>query len=140
MGPVGPTPPPRAVGKGLELAVVGERAVFTVSSVVQPRVTIEAAEGNIEAHIQSPKPGEYTVSYVPKWVGTYDVIIGIGPHDVTLFCQKKKQLINGGLFVSVARITFQTERHRSGWGETDRWLGSVFRRTGPDFPSCQIGI
>ncbi|XP_048520685.1 filamin-A [Dendroctonus ponderosae] len=82
VGPVGPTPPPRAVGKGLEHAQVGERATFTVSSVVQPRVTIEAVEGNIDAHIQSPKPGEYTVTYMPKWVGTYDVIIGVGPNDL----------------------------------------------------------
>ncbi|XP_066251149.1 filamin-A isoform X1 [Euwallacea similis] len=82
VGPVGPTPPPRAVGKGLESAKVGERATFTVSSVVQPRVSIEAAEGNIEAHIQVPKPGEYTITYVPKWVGTYDIVIGIGPNDL----------------------------------------------------------
>ncbi|XP_050306612.1 filamin-A isoform X2 [Anthonomus grandis grandis] len=82
VGPVGPTPPPRAVGKGLEFAKVGEKATFTVSSVIQPRVSIEAVEGNIEAHIQSPKPGEYTVTYIPKWVGTYDIIIGIGPNDL----------------------------------------------------------
>lgn len=82
-GPVGPTPPPRAVGKGLELAQVGERTSFTVSSVIQPRVQIEAAEGTIEPHIQCPKPGEYIVSYTPLWVGTYDVIIGIGLTDVS---------------------------------------------------------
>lgn len=105
VGPVGPTPPPRAVGKGLEQAVVGERAVFTVSSVVQPRVTIEAAEGNIEAHIQSPKPGEYTVSYVPKWVGTYDVIIGIGPHDV---------IPAFSVFNLITIIDFSCLDHRSG--------------------------
>lgn len=81
-GPVGPTPPPRAVGKGLELAQVGERTSFTVSSVIQPRVQIEAAEGTIDPHIQSPKPGEYMVSYTPQWVGTYDIIIGIGLNDV----------------------------------------------------------
>lgn len=82
-GPVGPTPPPRAVGKGLESAQVGERTSFTVSSVVQPRVQIEAAEGAIDPHIQCPKPGEYIVSYTPQWVGTYDVIVGIGLHDVS---------------------------------------------------------
>lgn len=82
-GPVGPTPPPRAVGKGLELAQVGERTSFTVSSVIQPRVQIEAAEGTIEPHIQCPKPGEYMVSYTPQWVGTYDIIIGIGLNDVS---------------------------------------------------------
>lgn len=83
-GPMGPTPPPRAVGKGLELAQVGERTSFTVSSVIQPRVQIEAAEGSIDPHIQSPKPGEYIVSYTPQWVGTYDVIIGIGLTDVNI--------------------------------------------------------
>ncbi|XP_049822488.1 filamin-C isoform X2 [Aethina tumida] len=82
VGPVGPSPPPRAVGKGLESARVGERTSFTVSSVVQPRVQVEAVEGNIDVHIQSPKPGEYIVSYTPKWVGTYDVIISIGPNDL----------------------------------------------------------
>ncbi|XP_076270429.1 filamin-type immunoglobulin domains fbug isoform X3 [Rhynchophorus ferrugineus] len=82
VGPVGPTPPPRAVGKGLESAIVGERSTFTVSSVIQPRVQVEAAEGNIEVHIQNPKAGEYVVSYIPKWVGTYDIIIGIGPNDL----------------------------------------------------------
>ncbi|KAL1490329.1 hypothetical protein ABEB36_013043 [Hypothenemus hampei] len=82
VGSVGPTPPPRAVGKGLETARVGERATFTVSSVIQPRISIEAAEGTIEYRLQSPKPGEYTVTYVPKWVGTYDIIIGVGPNDL----------------------------------------------------------
>lgn len=84
VGPIGPTPPPRAVGKGLESGHVGERTSFTVSSVIQPRVQIEAVEGNIEAHIQSPKPGEYLVTYTPKWVGTYDIIISIGPNDVRI--------------------------------------------------------
>lgn len=83
VGPVGPTPPPRAVGKGLESGQVGERTSFTVSSIIQPRVQIEAAEGMIDAHIQCPKPGEYIVSYTPKWIGTYDVIISIGPNDVS---------------------------------------------------------
>ncbi|KAJ8926782.1 hypothetical protein NQ314_020816 [Rhamnusium bicolor] len=83
VGPVGPAPPPRAVGKGLESGRVGERTSFTVSSVVQPRVQVEAVEGNIDVHIQSPKPGEYIVSYTPKWVGTYDIIISIGPNDVS---------------------------------------------------------
>ncbi|KYB28607.1 Filamin-A-like Protein [Tribolium castaneum] len=82
VGPIGPTPPPRAVGRGLESGQVGERTSFTVSSVIQPRVQIEAVEGTIEAHIQSPKPGEYLVSYTPKWVGTYDIIISIGPNDL----------------------------------------------------------
>uniref|UniRef100_A0A6P7EZ55 Filamin-A-like n=1 Tax=Diabrotica virgifera virgifera TaxID=50390 RepID=A0A6P7EZ55_DIAVI len=82
VGPVGPTPPPRAVGKGLEFGRVGERSSFTVSSVVQPRVSVEAVEGNIDVQVQSHKPGEYQVSYVPKWVGTYDVIISIGPNDL----------------------------------------------------------
>lgn len=82
-GPVGPTPPPRAVGKGLESGQVGERTSFTVSSVIQPRVQIEAVEGTIDPHIQCPKPGEYIVSYTPQWVGTYDIIIGIGPTDVS---------------------------------------------------------
>ncbi|XP_068905096.1 filamin-A isoform X2 [Tenebrio molitor] len=82
VGPIGPTPPPRAVGKGLESGQVGERTSFTVSSVIQPKVQIEAVEGNIDAHIQSPKPGEYLVSYTPKWVGTYDVIVSIGPTDL----------------------------------------------------------
>nr|XP_022900864.1 filamin-B [Onthophagus taurus] len=82
VGPVGPTPPPRAVGKGLECVQVGERTNFTVSSVVQPRVQIEAVEGSIDAQIQSPKPGEYLVSYTPKWVGIYDVIISIGLNDL----------------------------------------------------------
>lgn len=84
VGPVGPAPPPRAVGKGLESGRVGERTSFTVSSVVQPRVVVEAVEGNIDVHIQSPKPGEFIVSYTPKWVGTYDIIISIGPNDVSL--------------------------------------------------------
>lgn len=83
VGPVGPAPPPRAVGKGLEVGQVGERTSFTVSSVVQPRVSVEAVEGNIDAHIQSPKPGEYTITYVPKWVGIYDIIVSIGPNDVS---------------------------------------------------------
>lgn len=100
VGPVGPTPPPRAVGKGLEHAQVGERATFTVSSVVQPRITIEAAEGNIDAHIQSPKPGEYTVTYMPKWVGTYDVIIGVGPNDVSSFPQLCPQLALSNAFLA----------------------------------------
>ncbi|XP_060517037.1 filamin-C [Cylas formicarius] len=82
VGPVGPTPPPRAVGKGLEMGRVGEKSSFIVTSVIQPRIVIEAAEGNVDAHIQSPKPGEYHVSYVPKWVGTYDIIISIGPNDL----------------------------------------------------------
>ncbi|CAH0557049.1 unnamed protein product [Brassicogethes aeneus] len=82
VGPVGPSPPPRAVGKGLELGRVGERTSFTVSSVVQPRVQVETVEGNIDVHIQSPKTGEYIVSYTPKWVGTYDIIISIGPNDL----------------------------------------------------------
>lgn len=82
VGPVGPTPPPRAVGKGLEFGKIGERTSFTVSSVVQPRVSVEAVEGNIDVHIQSPKPGEYLVSYTPKWIGVYDVVISIGPNDV----------------------------------------------------------
>lgn len=84
VGPVGPTPPPRAVGKGLESGKVGERTSFTVSSVVQPRVAVEAVEGNIDVHIQSPKPGEYLVSYTPKWIGVYDIIISIGPNDVSI--------------------------------------------------------
>lgn len=82
VGPVGPTPPPRAVGKGLEVARIGEKASFTVSSVVQPRISIEAVEGNIEANIHNTKPGEYTVSYTPKWIGIYDIIISIGPNEV----------------------------------------------------------
>lgn len=83
VGPVGPSPPPRAVGKGLETAVVGERTNFTVSSIIQPRVQIEAVEGTIDTHIQCPKPGEYLVSYTPKWVGKYDIIISIGTADVS---------------------------------------------------------
>nr|XP_023019236.1 filamin-C isoform X2 [Leptinotarsa decemlineata] len=82
VGPVGPTPPPRAVGKGLEVGRVGERTSFTVSSVVQPRVTVEAVEGNIDVQIQTTKPGEYTITYTPKWVGSYDIIISIGPNDL----------------------------------------------------------
>ncbi|KRT84610.1 hypothetical protein AMK59_1466 [Oryctes borbonicus] len=82
VGPVGPTPPPRAVGRGLECVQIGERASFTVSSVVQPRVQIEAIEGTIEPHIQSPKPGEYIVSYTPKWLGVYDVLVSIGLNDL----------------------------------------------------------
>ncbi|KAF5295411.1 hypothetical protein FQA39_LY13072 [Lamprigera yunnana] len=82
VGPVGPTPPPRAVGKGLETAQVGERASFIVTSTIQPRIQIEAAEGNIDAHLQSSKPGEYLVSYMPRWVGIYDVIIGVGANDL----------------------------------------------------------
>lgn len=83
VGPVGPTPPPRAVGKGLEVGRIGERISFTVTSVVQPRVSVEAVEGNIDVHIQSPKPGEYLISYTPKWIGVYDIIISIGPNDVS---------------------------------------------------------
>lgn len=82
VGPVGPVPPPRAVGKGLEGGRVGERTSFTVSSVIQPRVQVEASEGNLDVHIQSPKAGEYIVSYTPKWVGTYDILIAIGPNDL----------------------------------------------------------
>ncbi|XP_025831707.1 filamin-A isoform X1 [Agrilus planipennis] len=82
VGPVGPTPPPRAVGKGLESGQVGERTNFIITSVIQPRVIIDAAEGNIDAHIQCSKPGEYLVSYTPKWVGTYDIIISIGPNEL----------------------------------------------------------
>ncbi|KAK4880796.1 hypothetical protein RN001_008942 [Aquatica leii] len=82
VGPVGPTPPPRAVGKGLESAQVGERTSFIVTSAIQPKVQIEAADGNIDAHIQSPKIGEYVVSYIPLWVGTYDIIIGLGASDL----------------------------------------------------------
>lgn len=82
VGPVGPTPPPRAVGKGLEYGIVGERTSYTVSSVMQPKVQIEAIEGAIESHIQCPKPGEYIVSYTPKWIGVYDIIISIGSNDV----------------------------------------------------------
>ncbi|KAF5298465.1 hypothetical protein FQR65_LT01244 [Abscondita terminalis] len=82
VGPVGPTPPPRAVGKGLECAQVGERTSFIVTCAIQPRVQIEAAEGNVDAQIQSLKMGEYIVSYTPRWVGTYDIIIGIGANDV----------------------------------------------------------
>ncbi|KAG5896802.1 hypothetical protein JTB14_032047 [Gonioctena quinquepunctata] len=82
VGPVGPTPPPRAVGKGLEVGRVGERTSFTVSSVVPPRVSVEAVEGNIDVQIQTTKPGEHTVTYTPKWVGTYDIIISIGPNDL----------------------------------------------------------
>ncbi|CAG9825270.1 unnamed protein product [Phaedon cochleariae] len=82
VGPVGPTPPPRAVGRGLEVGKVGEKASFTVSSVIQPRVSVEAVEGNIDVQMQCPKPGEYSVSYTPKWVGTYDIIISIGPNDL----------------------------------------------------------
>lgn len=85
VGPVGPTPPPRAVGKGLENGNVGERTNFTVSSVIQPKVQIEAVEGAIDAHIQCPKPGEYIVSYTPKWIGVYDIIVSIGSNDVSLF-------------------------------------------------------
>lgn len=84
VGPVGPTPPPRAVGKGLETAQVGERTSFIVTCAVQPRIQIEAAEGNIDAHIQSTKPGEYIITYTPRWVGTYDIIIGVGAYDVSL--------------------------------------------------------
>lgn len=84
VGPIGPTPPPRAVGKGLEFGQVAERTSFTVSSSIQPKVQIEAVEGNIDAQIQSPKPGEYIVSYTPKWVGIYDIIISIGSNDVSL--------------------------------------------------------
>ncbi|XP_057668388.1 filamin-A isoform X2 [Diorhabda carinulata] len=82
VGPVGPTPPPRAVGKGLEIGRVGERCSFTVSSVLQPKVSVEAVEGNIDAQIQTHKPGEHQVHYVPKWVGTYDIVISIGPNDL----------------------------------------------------------
>ncbi|XP_044751932.1 filamin-C isoform X2 [Coccinella septempunctata] len=82
VGPVGPTPPPRAVGRGLEKGLVGERTSFTITSPVQPRIQVEAVEGIIEAHIQSPKPGEYIVSYTPKWVGIYDIIVGIGANDL----------------------------------------------------------
>lgn len=67
----------------MEFGQVGERTSFTVSSVVQPRVQVEAVEGTIENHIQCPKPGEYIVSYTPKWVGVYDIIISIGPNDVS---------------------------------------------------------
>lgn len=94
VGPVGPTPPPRAVGKGLEVGRIGERTSFTVSSVVQPRVTVEAVEGNIDAHIQSPKPGEYLVSYTPKWIGVYDIIISIGPNDVSYFFFFRAEVTN----------------------------------------------
>lgn len=82
VGAIGPTPPPRAVGKGLESAVVGERTSFTVSSAVQPRVQVESIDGIIDAHIQCPKAGEFIVSYTPKWVGVYDIIISIGPNDL----------------------------------------------------------
>lgn len=84
VGPVGPVPPPRAVGKGLECVKIGERASFTVSTVIQPRVQIEAVEGAIEPHIQSPKPGEYIISYTPKWIGVYDILISIGLNDVSI--------------------------------------------------------
>lgn len=40
VGPMGPQPPPRAVGPGLESAQVGERTSFTVSSIIQPRVQV----------------------------------------------------------------------------------------------------
>lgn len=82
VGPVGPTPPPRAVGKGLESAQVGERTSFIITSAIQPRVQIEAAEGSVDAQMQCPRIGEYIVSYTPRWVGTYDIIIGIGVNDV----------------------------------------------------------
>lgn len=36
---------------------------------------MEAVEGTINAHIKAVKPGEYIVSYIPLWVGTYDIII-----------------------------------------------------------------
>lgn len=85
VGPVGPTPPPRAVGRGLESGQVGERTSFTVSSVIQPRIQVDAVEGSVDAQIQTAKPGEYIVSYTPKWVGVYDVIISIGPNDVRIF-------------------------------------------------------
>lgn len=85
VGPVGPTPPPRAVGKGLEKGIVGERTSFTITSPVQPRVQVEAVEGIIDAHIQSPKPGEYLVSFTPKWIGIYDIIVSIGANDVSTF-------------------------------------------------------
>nr|CAH7749585.1 unnamed protein product [Callosobruchus chinensis] len=82
VGPVGPTPPPRAVGRGLEAGRIGERCSFAVSSVVQPRVTVEAVEGSVEPHVLSPKPGEYVVTYTPKWVGVYDVVVMIGPNEL----------------------------------------------------------
>lgn len=40
VGQLGPQPPPRAVGPGLEFAQVGERTSFTVSSGIQPRVQV----------------------------------------------------------------------------------------------------
>lgn len=40
VGPIGPTPPPRALGPGLESAQVGERTSFTVSCTLQPRVQV----------------------------------------------------------------------------------------------------
>lgn len=43
VGSVGPTPPPRALGPGLESAQVGERTSFTVSSAIQPRVQVSEA-------------------------------------------------------------------------------------------------
>lgn len=108
VGPVGPSPPPRAVGKGLESARVGERTSFTVSSVVQPRVQVEAVEGNIDVHIQSPKPGEYIVSYTPKWVGTYDVIISIGPNDVSYYRKIVLSVLFNVVFSYLDHLSVQT--------------------------------
>lgn len=78
VGQVGPQPPPRAVGPGLEFAQVGERTSFTVSSAIQPRVQIEAAEGSVETQMMCPKPGDYIISYTPHWIGVYDIVISCG--------------------------------------------------------------
>lgn len=43
VGPLGPQPPPRALGPGLDTAQVGERTSFTVSSIIQPRVQVASS-------------------------------------------------------------------------------------------------
>lgn len=125
VGPVGPTPPPRAVGKGLESGRVGEKSTFTVSSSVQPRVSVEAAEGNVDVQIQSHKPGEYQVSYMPKWVGTYDIIITIGPNDVSILNNIEKFIFIK--FVLASRFTIQTKYSGSFSCKSNRRLESVLR-------------
>lgn len=123
VGPVGPTPPPRAVGKGLEVARLGEKASFSVSSVVLPRVSIEAVEGNIEANIQNTKPGEYTISYTPKWIGIYDVIISIGPNEVRL--HQNVMLVILKHFLLVTWITFSPCYCKPCCCPTYRWLDTI---------------
>lgn len=106
VGPVGPIPPPRAVGKGLEGGQVGERTSFIVTSVIQPRVQIEAIEGTVESQIQSPKPGEYLVSYTPKWVGVYDILISIGSNEVSFLLIIFYNILNFNIKILVARFSF----------------------------------